>query len=252
MLGDSWVHSNWQPGSGSPLDHGVVHLGRRPAHCPRRGTGKSLWSRMGGAKKIMPCGARERFSDWTMAPRETPIFEGYLLWLAKLATPDSSFARSQSCHSLSRCTPAARASYSGEEARGYDYGNGVVYVRSDKDTEPETNGEGIKKEIQYRRTPCLSEQLFRLERCDGASFKRLKHPAAEANFDSARKRWIRHSWATGRFFRWRVCRLGYSEGAAMAVGSQRLHIGIWTGAACARNWQERTAFWPDPHLIQPL
>lgn len=38
-------------------------------------------------------------------------------------------------------------------------------MRSDKDSEPETNGEGIKKEIQYRRAPCLSDQLFRLERC---------------------------------------------------------------------------------------
>lgn len=33
-------------------------------------------------------------------------------------------------------------------------------MRSDKDSELETYGEGIKKEIQYRRTLYLSDQLF--------------------------------------------------------------------------------------------
>lgn len=39
-------------------------------------------------------------------------------------------------------------------------GNDVADVRSDKDGEPETYGEGIKKEIQYRRTLLLKDHHF--------------------------------------------------------------------------------------------
>lgn len=125
----------------------------RPLSLSRHGGKKSLWSRAGGAKKIMPCGARERRSYWTTGTRLTPISEGYPLWLAKLATPDSSFARSQFPHSPSRFTSTTWTCFHDRGAIPVSlYGNGAVNVRSDKDSEPETYGEGIKKEIQYRRT----------------------------------------------------------------------------------------------------
>lgn len=45
------------------------------------------------------------------AKRSTPISDRYPLWLAKLATPDSSCARSQLPHSLFRFTSAAWTSF---------------------------------------------------------------------------------------------------------------------------------------------
>lgn len=106
-------------------------------------------------------------------------------------------------------------------------------MRSDKDSEPETYGEGIKKEIQYRRTPFRRTNRFSGPRkivAQADSIKDIVFTATKAGFfDSARSHTSRRRKkpvATGRFFRWTVCRLGYSEGAAMAVGSASLHIGI--------------------------
>lgn len=78
---------------------------------------KNLWSRMGRCQ--------ENYAMWYTGKgvltgqrnhRQRLFFEGYLLWLAQLATPDSSFARSQSCHSLSRFTSTVRVFYSEEES----------------------------------------------------------------------------------------------------------------------------------------
>lgn len=88
--------------------------------------------------------------------RVTPIPEGYPPWLAKSATLDSPFARSQFFYSPSRITSAAWTSCRDSGALPVTLcGSGVANVRSDKDSEPETYGEGIKKEIRYRRPPYL-------------------------------------------------------------------------------------------------
>lgn len=112
------------------------------------------------------------------------------------------------------------------------YGNGAENVRSDKDSEPETYGEGIKKEIQYRRTLPTDQPFFRPsgDRSTGRFDSGHRFHGDKGGFF-----WTRRGAtlvagekpvATGRFFRWTICRLGYSEGAAMAVGSASLHIGI--------------------------
>lgn len=219
---------------------------------PSRYGKKSLWSRAGGAKKIMPCGARERRSDWATATRLTPISEGYPLWLAKLATPDSSFARSQFPHSPSRFTSTTRASFCNRGASSVSlYGNGAVSVRSDKDSEPETYGEGIKKEIQYRRTlyvptiPFLKRSPPRGLRKDTENWRRRGRISSRRGTTEI----VVEDCGNWQIFRWTVCRLGYSEGAAMALGSLSLHIGIWRGTVCVPNCQENAAFTCDPLRI---
>lgn len=189
MTCDSWFQLNWQSGLGAPLADKVINPGSRSAHCPRRGMGKILWSREGGAKKIVPCGAQERRSHWTTGTRSTSISEGYPLWLAKSATPDSPFARSQFFYSSSRFTSTAWTSFHESGAIPVTfYGNDVDNVRSDKDSEPETYGEGIKKEIQYRRTLYLKTIIFWRGRCPGASVKTPKFDCKEGGFWI---RWIR-------------------------------------------------------------
>lgn len=58
----------------------------------------------------------------------------------------------------------------------------MANVRSDKDSEPETYGEGIKKEIQYRRTLCLKTIIFGGGRCPGGSVKTPKFDGDEGGF----------------------------------------------------------------------
>lgn len=150
----------------------------------------------------MPCGARERRSDWATRTRLTPISEGYPLWLAKLATPDSSFARSQSPHSPSRFTSTTWTSFRNGGASSVSlYGNGAVSVRSDKDSEPETYGEGIKKEIQYRRTLYVPTILFWRDRRLGALVKTPKIDGDEGGFRVGAEllKSLLKTVATGRF-----------------------------------------------------
>lgn len=212
----------------------LINPGSRNAHCPRRGMGKSLWSREGGAEQNMPCGAQESRSYWTTGPPVAPITKEYRFWLAKSATLDSPFARSRLIYSLSSVTWAAWTPCRSFESLPVTlYGSGVANVRRDKDSKPETYGEGIKKEIQYRRTYRHFSELLATPR---ASVKIPK-------FDAARRiskqreaiEFAEEDCGNWQIFRWTVCRLGYSEGAAMAVGSLSLHIGIWRTTACVPN-----------------
>lgn len=71
-------------------------------------------------------------------------------------------------------------------------------MRSDKDSEPETYGEGIKKEIQYRRTLVLKDHHF----CwSGVSAKTPKFDGGEGGFRASAEpeKPLRKTVATGRF-----------------------------------------------------
>ncbi len=80
------------------------------------------------------------------------------------------------------------------------YGSGVANVRSDKDSEPETYGEGIKKEIQYRRTLCLKTIICRRDR-PAASVKTPKFDGDEGGFcvSAEPQKSLKKTVATGRF-----------------------------------------------------
>lgn len=69
------------------------------------------------------------------------------------------------------------------------YGNDAENVRSDKDSEPETYGEGIKKEIQYRRTPFIRTNRFSGPRkivAQANSIKDTVFAATKAGFSTRR------------------------------------------------------------------
>lgn len=119
-------------------------------------------------------------------------------------------------------------------------------MRSDKDCEPETYGEGIeKKEIQYRRTLCLKTIISWGARRSGVSLKTSTFNGRILTQRTASE-FVEEECGHWLVLRWTVCRLGYSEGAAMAVGSLSLHIGIWRGTACVPNRQENATFICDP------
>lgn len=179
---------NWQLGLGAWLAERVFNWSRVPPIVPVAAWEKKAFEVARAVPRKL-CHVVLK-SSALIGPNQrlTPISEGYPLWLAKLATPDSSSARSQFSHSPSRVTSTAWTSSHGRRAIPVSlYGNDAENVRSDKDSEPETYGEGIKKEIQYRRTLYLRTILFWGR--SPPQWSRQRHhnlTATRADFDSAR------------------------------------------------------------------
>lgn len=151
----------------------------RPLSSSRNGK-KSLKSYGAVSRKLCHVVHRKGGSYWTTESQATPIFWRIPSLIGSISHPRIvvcaftvlPFSVSVYVHSASLLLRGGK----------YDYGKGVVYVRSDKDSELETYGEGIKKEIQYRRTLYLLDQLFRLVHCYRATLKTLKFSRDKGRF----------------------------------------------------------------------
>lgn len=188
----------------------------------------------------MPCGAQERRPHWTAGARSTPTSDGSPRsdWLDRPPQIEP-FARSRhsrtrfcvaSCVSGVNLLPRRRSG-----ARDPLRNRRSVTCAATKASEPETYGGRNQKKKRYSVS---SHSVLKDRRFPERSLPRdlgLKTPkiCRRRGRASSQRRAAElpetdcGNWQIFFFFPLDpVCRLAYSEGAAMAVGSPSLHIGI--------------------------
>lgn len=172
--GDSWVNLSWQSDFAAPLADKVINPGSRSAHCPCLGVGKSLWSLRAVPSKLchvvlrsgVPIGRRVYTGNAHSSRIASLIGSiGHPRFTVCACTvflfPVADYVSSVNVLPPQRSAPCNLCA------------NDVANVRSDKDSEPEAYGEGIKKEIQYRRTLYLKTIVFWNARCPGGLWVKI-------------------------------------------------------------------------------